>query len=62
MWIAQNPEDDPVNQWKNQVSSTIHILLVVSHKGHVLPPHFFGPGQTVTKEVYLDILMNVVKP
>ncbi|CAK9801851.1 hypothetical protein ANTQUA_LOCUS3033 [Anthophora quadrimaculata] len=40
----------------------VHVLSVVSSEGDVMPPHFFNKGENVTKEVYLHVLINVVKP
>lgn len=38
------------------------MLSVVSSGGDVMPPHFFNKGENVIKEVYLHVLINVVKP
>ena len=40
----------------------LHVLEVISSEGNVMPPHFFGKGQTVTKEIYLNVMKKVVKP
>ena len=37
-------------------------LGAVSSDGHVMPPHFFKPGEMVTADVYLHALAHVVKP
>lgn len=60
-FLAQDPEDVPI-VCRTKYPASVHVLLVVSSEGDVMPPHFFDKGQMVTKEVYLDILRNVVKP
>ena len=40
----------------------VMILGAVSSDGHVMPPHFFKPGEMVTADVYLHALAHVVKP
>lgn len=60
-WIALDPSEVPVvGKTKNPAS--VHVLLVVSSDGHVMPPFFFKKGESVTKEVYLDALVRHVKP
>jgi len=34
---------------------------MLSSEDDVMPPHFFKKQETITKEVYLRILMDVVK-
>jgi len=59
-WLAYNLEDIPVVA-KMKFPANVHMLDVVSSEGDVMP-HFFKKKKTVTKEVYLRILMNVMKP
>ena len=60
-WIAQNPEDVPtIGHFKHPAS--VHVLLVVSSEGDVMPPHFFKKSQTISKEVYVEALATIVKP
>ena len=40
----------------------VMVLGAVSSEGHVMPPHFFQPGEMVTADVYLHALAHVVKP
>ena len=40
----------------------VMVLGAVSSDGHVMPPHFFKPGEMVTADVYLHALAHVVKP
>ena len=40
----------------------VHVLEVISGEGDIMPPHFSGKGQTVTKGVYRDVMKPVVKP
>jgi len=42
-------------------SGNVHVLDVVSSEDNVMPLHF-KKGETVTKEVYLRVLIDVVKP
>lgn len=58
-WFAHNPEDVPVIG-KTKFPASVHVLSVVSSEG-VMPPYFFQKGETITKEVYLNILRSVVK-
>jgi len=60
-WLAHDPEDVPIVA-RTKFPASVHVLGVVSSEGDVMPPHFFEKGQTVTKEVYLRVLTNVVKP
>lgn len=60
-WLAQDPEDVPVIG-QTKFPASVHVFMSVSSKGHVMPPHFFLKGQNVNKEVYLDLLIKVVKP
>lgn len=60
-WIARDPEDVPV-VGRTKFPASLHVLLVISSEGDVMPPHFFEKGQTITKEVYQNVLANVVKP
>lgn len=47
---------------KTKFPASVHVLSVVSSEGDVMPPHFFQKGESVTKEVHLDVLKLVVKP
>ncbi|XP_076621600.1 LOW QUALITY PROTEIN: uncharacterized protein LOC143342004 [Colletes latitarsis] len=47
---------------KTKFPASVHVLSVVSSEGDVMPPHFFQKGETVTKEVYLEVLKTVIKP
>ena len=38
------------------------MLDIVFSEDDVMPPHFFKKGETVTKEIYLRVRMDVVKP
>jgi len=38
------------------------VLGVVPSEGDVMPPHFFKNKETVTKEVYINVLASVIKP
>jgi len=58
--LAYNPEDIPVVRTK--CPANVHVLSVVSSEGDVMLPHFFKEGEIVTKEMYLRVLMDVVKP
>lgn len=60
-WLAEDPEDVPIVS-RTKFPANVHVLGVVSNEGDVMPPHFFNKGENVTKEVYLNVLMNVVKP
>ncbi|XP_011707025.1 PREDICTED: uncharacterized protein LOC105462195 [Wasmannia auropunctata] len=59
-WLAHNPEDVPIARTK--FPANVHVLGVVSSEGDVMSPYFFNKGENVTKEVYLRVLTNVVKP
>ena len=60
-WIAQDPEDVPVIG-RTKHPASIHVLMVISSEGHVMPPHFFQKGQNVNTAVYLNVLRDVIKP
>lgn len=60
-WLAHDPEDVPVVA-RTKFPASVHVLSVVSSEGDVMPPHFFKKGETITMDVYLQILRTVVKP
>ncbi|EFN62830.1 hypothetical protein EAG_00300, partial [Camponotus floridanus] len=60
-WLAHDPEDVPVIA-RTKCPANVHVLGVVSSEGDVMPPHFFKNKETVTKEVYVNVLASVVKP
>ena len=47
---------------RDRFPPSVHVLSVVSSEGDVMPPHFFKKGETITMDVYLQILRTVVKP
>jgi transposase len=60
-WFALDPEEVPIIG-KTKFPASVHVLLIVSEKGDVMPPHFFKKGENVNKEVYLNVIQTVVKP
>ncbi len=58
-WLTTDLGEVPI-VGKRKFPTSIHILLLVSSEGHVMPPHYFS--ENVNKEVYLDILWSKVKP
>ena len=40
----------------------VMVLGAVTSAGHVMPPHFFGPGEKVDADAYLNALEHTVKP
>jgi len=59
-WLAHNPKDVPIIA-RTKCPVNVHVLGVVSSEGDVMPLHFFKNKETVTKEVYVNVLANVVK-
>jgi len=56
-WLTYNPEDvSVVARTKGQCSR------VVFSEGDIMPTHFFKKREIVTKEIYVRVLMDVVKP
>jgi len=39
----------------------VYVLSVVFNEGDIMPPHFFKNKETVTKEVYANVLASIVK-
>ncbi len=60
-WLAKDPDDVPVVM-KTKNASSVMCLAVISSNGDVMPPHFFGSKETVTKEVYLAALRDKIVP
>jgi inhibitor of nuclear factor kappa-B kinase subunit alpha len=60
-WIAMDPEDVPIIG-RTKFPASVHVLCVVSSDGDIMAPHFFQKGQTVNKEVYLNVMITVVRP
>ena len=58
---SPNSENIPI-VIRMKFSASVHVLGVVSSEGDVMPLHFFKKEEIVTKEVYLRVLMDVVKP
>ena len=52
MYICSNINEVPVAM-KVKHPAGVMVLGAVSSDGHVMPPHFFGPGEKVTADVYL---------
>ena len=42
--------------------ATVMVLGVVSNKGDVMPPYVFEASLRVNAEVYLNVMINIVKP
>lgn len=60
-WIVKNIKDVPVIG-RTKHPSSVHVLMVISSEGHLMPPFFFEKGQSVNTEVYLNVLKQHVKP
>ena len=60
-YICSNINEVPVTM-KAKHPAGVMVLGAVSSDGHVMPPHFFGPGEKVTADVYLLALEHKVKP
>lgn len=60
-WIVKDVKDVPVIG-RTKHPSSVHVLMVISSEGHVMPPFFFEKGQAVNTEVYLNVLKDHVKP
>ncbi|EFN80471.1 Transposable element Tcb1 transposase, partial [Harpegnathos saltator] len=71
-WLIHDHIDVPiVSKTKFPANPRQHALMkniyekdyyVVSSEGDVMPPYFFNKEENVTQEVYLHVLINVVKP
>jgi len=59
-WLAHDPEDVPVVA-RTKFPASVHVLSVVSSEDDIMPPHFFKKRETITKEVYVEILRTTVK-
>jgi len=59
-WLTHNPESVPIIT-RTKCPANVHVLGVVSSKGDVMLPYFFLNKETVTKEVYVNVLASVVK-
>ena len=60
-WLTKDPGNVPIICTTEHPVS-LHVLLVVSSHGDIMPPFFFDKGQMITKEVYLEVLRNMMKP
>lgn len=60
-WLAHDPEDVPI-VFRTKFPANVRVLSVVSSEVDAMPPHFFNTGENGTKEVYLRVLTNVMKP
>ena len=52
---SKDPDDVPVIG-RTKFPFGLHVLEVISNEGNVTSFHFFGKTQTLTKEVYLDVM------
>ena len=60
-FIGDSIEEVPVVM-RSKHPAGVMVLGAVSSEGHVMPPHFFGPGEMVTADVYTRTLETKVKP
>lgn len=60
-WLAKEKGDVPV-VFRTKNPASVMTLGVISSQGHVMPPHFFSPKETVNTEVYLSVLEDKIKP
>ena len=60
-WLCRDPEEVPIVMC-SKFPATVMVLGVMSNEGDVMPPHFFKKGESVTSEVYINIMRTVVKP
>ena len=60
-WLCSEPTDVPIVM-TTKFPATVMVLGVVSDKGDVMPPHLFEASLRVNAEVYLDVMINIVKP
>ena len=54
-WLARNPKDVPI-VGRRKFSQSVQVLSVLSSEGDVMSPYFFGRGQRINAEVYLNVL------
>ena len=47
---------------RTKIPANVHVLGVVSNEGDVMSPNFFKKREIITKEVYLRVLMDLIKP
>jgi len=47
---------------RTKIPPNVHVLGVVSNEGDVMSPNFFKKREIITKEVYLRVLMDLIKP
>lgn len=59
-WLVHDPDDVPVVA-RTKLPTNVHVLSVISSESDVMPLYFFKKGETITKEVYLQILKTVLK-
>ncbi len=59
-WICKEASEVPM-VFRSKKPASVMVLGVISTNGDVMPPHFFKPGQMVNKEVYLEVIRDVVK-
>ncbi len=60
-WLAKDPDSVPVVM-KTKHPASVMCLAVISSAGDIMPPHFFKPKESVTKEVYLAVLQSKIVP
>ena len=60
-YICASIADVPVAM-KSKHPDSVMVLGAVSSEGHVMPPHFFEPGEMITADVYVGALEEKVKP
>ena len=60
-WLCGDPSEVPIIM-RTKFPATVMVLGVVSNKGDIMPPHIFEAGLKVNTDVYLEVMMTVVKP
>lgn len=60
-WISKRADEvKPVMTSKHPAQ--VMVLELISSDGDIMPPHFFGPKEKITKEVYVEVLKTKVVP
>ena len=60
-WLCADPSDVPIIM-RTKFPASVIVQGVVSNKGNVMPPHNFKAGLKINADVYLEVMLTVVKP
>ena len=60
-WFFEDPKE-VIIVMLTKFPALVMVLGVVSNKGHMKPPYFFQKGLSLNAAIYIDVMVDMVKP